>query len=143
MIKTESLSGGPAGKKSSPLAACWETDPDPRAVRFELADGEMAVYPYIHLVSIRFKQAEEAETVFIRFTSDEVKIKGHHLHKLLLALQRQTVDWIRSHPARHRTEEAGSGWVLLIEIHEAELLEEIEPTVPSSDSFEDQGDRVV
>ncbi len=74
---------------------CWERASDSiDAMRIQLTNGDAYVFPYIHLLYSHFTQSDDAHLLEIYYNNHTIKITGHNLHDLTIALQRNAIDWI-------------------------------------------------
>ena len=107
----------PRSEESSLVA--WEQNPQARALRVDLQSGEYYVFPYIHFGFARFEPAGDREALQVSFATHDIRVSGHNLREIGLALQKMAVDWIREAPARYAgLTETGSAFIERININE-------------------------
>lgn len=85
----------------SPQPVCWERDPNAQALRVELNDGSVFIFPYAHLSFAKLTRDAAAETLKLVFSTHEVNIAGRKLREVSIAVQKLSVDWIKEIPARY------------------------------------------
>ena len=107
----------PRSEESSLVS--WEQNPQARALRVDLQSGEYYVFPYIHFGFARFEHAGDRETLQVSFATHDIRVFGHNLREVGLALQKLAVDWIREAPARYAgLSETGSAFIERIDIND-------------------------
>ncbi|MGJ8677079.1 MAG: hypothetical protein ACSHX0_06155 [Akkermansiaceae bacterium] len=75
---------------------CWDRVEGTLALRVELATGEIHTFPYSrHSHSHLIRKAEE-QTLLIKFDPYTIKVTGKNLKDLSLAIQKQSLDWIKT-----------------------------------------------
>jgi hypothetical protein len=79
---------------------CWNREPQAQALRIELADGSSYVFPYARLAFLRFESGSDHDTLHVSLDTHEIQIVGENLRQLELALQKYSVDWVRTSPVR-------------------------------------------
>lgn len=112
----ESSSTGERTGARSP--SCWQREPQCLGLRVELQDGHAFVFPYIHLSHAELKSGDEGDELHIAFASHTVEAKGHHLAKILAALQKQAVEWMKPvpSPVGQFLNEEGGPWIDSLEV---------------------------
>lgn len=101
--------------------AAWEANPQAQAVRVDLQNGVFFVFPFSHFAFAHFDRDERRETLRISFTTHEVRVSGHCLRELGVALQKFAVEWIREVPARYAAlTDKGRAFIERIEVVEAD-----------------------
>jgi hypothetical protein len=82
---------------------CWQRESPSACLRIELLNGDIHLFPYTHLVTVRLtRTAENNETLQLTFSTHEVKIEGHNLRDLVLGIQDFAIKWLRSVPERYQ-----------------------------------------
>ena len=116
---------------STPLSddagfSVWESNPQAQALRIDLQNGAFFVFPYSHFAFAHFDRTENGEALRISFTTHEIRVSGHHLRELGIALQKLAVEWLREAPARYATlTEKGRAFIERIKV--AEISREDSP----------------
>jgi hypothetical protein len=111
----------PKGPVERPLT-CWGESPVCDAVAFEPADGRVFVFPKGHLACAEYSGPAPLETMRLTFSTHEVRLSGHGLRALVMALQAGTVSWVKCFsaalgPLRGRD----AGWIVGLEISRVDL----------------------
>ena len=118
MLKSNESSAVPE-RPESRGPSCWNREPQCLGLRVELQDGDAFVFPYIHLSFAELKPTGGGDELLIVFVSHRVLAKGRHLGKILVALQKQAVDWIKPVPASgHMAGEESGAWIVSLEVEE-------------------------
>lgn len=118
MLKSSEPSAVPE-RVESRSPSCWNREPQCLGLRVELLDGRAFVFPYIHLSFAELKPNDEGDELLIVFVSHRVLAEGRHLGKILVALQKQAVEWIRPIPASgHMGGEESGAWIASLEVEE-------------------------
>ncbi len=100
---------------------CWNKDYQAHALRVELADGNLYVFPYRHLAFVRFESGNDHATLHIVMDTHQIHMTGKHLREVALALQKFAVDWLRELPDRYVSQaDDGHAWVENITVKELE-----------------------
>lgn len=86
---------------------CWKENPNCAALRIEPDEGGIFLLPYKHLAFCHFEPAEEGDQLAIVFATHAVVLKGRRLGGLLPALQKETVEWVRTIPERYEAIQDG------------------------------------
>lgn len=110
---------------SSKNLDCWGRDIQAQALRVEVGDGPCFIFPYTHFMFASLEPNEDQEILLISFTTHDVRVRGRGLRTLLNALQKTSVDWIKSLPNRYEKLAAGDA-VFVARIDVQELRDESE-----------------
>ena len=122
MIKTRQSETRPPenpddGKKAF---VCWNKDTQAQSLRVEMSGGGFFLFPYSHLTFAKMERMESREILTVSFTSHDLHIAGKNLRELGMALQKQSVDWIKEVSARYATLADGDAvFIEAIEVKEA------------------------
>lgn len=121
MIKTdESIA------HESSVSACWKEAPNCLALRVESEEGGIFLLPYRHLAFCHTLTSEGGDQLSIVFATHAVILKGRRLRALLSALQKETVQWIRTIPARYEALQGPEGAAIFSIKVETEIREDRE-----------------
>lgn len=93
----------------SALSACWKENPNCLALRVEPEEGGIFLLPYRHLAFSHFLPGEDDDQLSIVFATHAVILKGRRLHALLPALQKETVQWVRTIADRYEAIQGPEG----------------------------------
>jgi hypothetical protein len=114
-MKTETRK---SDSRTSP--ACWQREAPCPCLRIETIDAGLHFFPYQTLANATLATSETTETLHLAFASHDVRIAGHNLRSLFLALQDFAVKWIRPMPERYRAfESIDQGVVIEVRVEEA------------------------
>jgi hypothetical protein len=111
---------------NSKTLECWSRDPQAQALRVEIGGGSWFIFPYSHFAFASLERTEDRELLRISFTTHNVRIRGRGLMALLNAMQKMSIDWIKSLPNRYEKLAAADA-VFIGNIDVQELREEITP----------------
>jgi hypothetical protein len=107
--------------QNRPSRPCWNKDYQAQALRVELADGNLYVFPYRRLAFARFESGNDYDTLLVVLDTHQIRITGKHLREVALALQKSAVDWVRELPGRYGSQaEADHAWIASISVQEAQ-----------------------
>lgn len=104
-------------------SACWSKEPQVPALRVEQGDDAFFLFPYIHLEFARMEIHKEQNILILSFSSHEVRIVGSHLKEIGIAIQRQSVEWIKATSPRY----------VALARKDAAIIEKIEVTEKSDE----------
>jgi hypothetical protein len=100
---------------------CWNKDYQAHALRVELADGNLYVFPYRHLAFVRFESGNDHDTLSVVLDTHQIQITGKHLREVALALQKSAADWVRELPGRYGSQaDDGHAWITSITVSEVQ-----------------------
>jgi hypothetical protein len=68
----------PAHDQNRPHHPCWDEDYQVQALRVELADGNLYVFPYRRLAFARFESGNDHDTLHIVLDTLQIHITGKH-----------------------------------------------------------------
>jgi hypothetical protein len=88
-------------RSTPPAPTGWHREASCPCLRIEPSGGEAQIFPYNHLVTATLVHADGADTLRLKFSSDDVEIIGHNLRDLLVAIQEFSVKWLRPVPERY------------------------------------------
>ncbi len=109
----------PGHDQNRPSRPCWNKDYQAQALRVELADGNLYVFPYRRLAFVRFESGNDHETLHVVLDTHEIHITGKQLREMALALQKSAVDWVRELPSRYGSQaDDDHSWVTSINVSE-------------------------
>ena len=91
----------PGYDQNRPSRPCWNKDYQAQALRVELPDGNLYVFPYRRLAFVRFESGNDYDTLLVVLDTYQIRITGKHLREVALALQKSAVDWVRELPRRY------------------------------------------
>lgn len=101
--------------------ACWNEDPQAQALRVEMESGNFFIFPFSHLLFAELTKPKGGDSLKLVFSTHEVSISGRHLREIGIAIQKQSVDWIKELPARYGSlSENQSAFIEQIEVTEIE-----------------------
>lgn len=104
--------------KPSDREPCWTREVS-TGVRFDLADGDCLMLPYSHLSSAYLRSGSSTQVLELEFTTYRVRLSGHHLRSILIAIQKYAVESARALSNTERMSRAdGLSWITSIEIDE-------------------------
>lgn len=99
---------------------CWQREPNSPCLRIELANGDLHIFPYSHLITASLAHSEnDTETLRISFSTHEVEITGHALRDLVLGIQDFAIKWLRTLPERYQVAPVREGMITSIQIHDS------------------------
>lgn len=101
--------------------ACWNETGQTQSLRVELNNGELFIFPYIHWMFAKLERIADQELLTVSFSTHDIRLTGHCLRELGIALQKSAVDWVRELPPRYAnliTKDAA--WIEHIEIVECQ-----------------------
>jgi hypothetical protein len=105
--------------QNRPSRPCWNRDYQARALRVELADGNLYVFPYRRLAFVRFESGNDHETLHVVLDTHQIHITGKQLREMALALQKSAVDWVRELPGRYGSQaDDDHVWITSIAVSE-------------------------
>jgi hypothetical protein len=109
------------GDQSSNLS-CWKKDERAQCLRVECGLGEQFLFPYGYFHEARFVASDDEETIELLFSSGSrsVRIKGHNLEDVWLALQNLSVAWIRPLPRRFAPLAKGQTSIKSVSVEDAQ-----------------------
>jgi hypothetical protein len=111
----------PGQDQNRPSRPCWNKDYQAQALRVDLADGSLYVFPYRRLSFVRFESGNDHDTLRVVLDTHEIHITGKHLREVALALQKSAVDWVRELPGRYGSQsDDDHAWITSIAVHEAQ-----------------------
>ena len=98
---TNSSRQSDTGDQSSDMS-CWKKDERTHCLRVECSSDKQFLFPYGYFQEANFVASADEETIELLFSSGSraVRIKGHDLADLWLALQNLSVAWIKPLPQR-------------------------------------------
>jgi hypothetical protein len=101
MIKSDSQTAQ-ANKQDSTNQECWHNEANMPAIRFEMTVDRAVILPYQHLLSVNFEKNSEGDLIELNFTTHIAAVRGKGLFPLLIGIQKQNTDWVRTIPDRYR-----------------------------------------
>ena len=111
----------PGHDQNCPNHSCWNKDYQVQALRVELADGNVYVFPYRRFAFARFESGIGRDTLQVVLDTHEIQITGKHLRGIAVAFQKFAVDWLRELPDRYVSQvDDGQAWVTGITVTEAQ-----------------------
>ncbi|MGJ8660944.1 MAG: hypothetical protein ACSHXL_02810 [Bacteroidota bacterium] len=109
-------------KKQQDHPRCWDRAEGTLALRVELPTGEIHTFPYTRHSHSHLSRTNTEQTLLLKFDPHTIKITGKILKDLILAIQKQSLDWIKpSEP----TEQKSSKEVFILSIEIMEETQEI------------------
>ena len=84
------VNANPVRSDDSSLVA-WESNPQAQALRVDLQNGVLFVFPYSQFAFAHFERKEDSDTLRISFTTHDVRVSGRNLRELGIALQKLAV----------------------------------------------------
>jgi len=109
----------PGDDQSRPIHPCWNRDYQAQALRVELADGNLYVFPYRRLAFVRFESGNDHDELHVVLDTHQIHITGKHLREVALALQKSAVDWVRELPGRYGSQsDDDHAWITSIAVSE-------------------------
>ena len=103
--------------QNRPSRPCWNKDYQAQALRVELADGNLYVFPYRRLAFARFESGNDYDTLLVVLDTHQIRITGKHLREVALALQKSAVDWARELPGRYGSQsDDDRAWITSITV---------------------------
>ena len=110
----------PGYDQNRPSHPCWNKDYQAQALRVELADGNLYVFPYRRVAFVRFESGNGHDALHVVLDTHEIQITGKHLREVAVAFQKFAVDWLRELPGRYVSQaDDGHAWVTVITVNEA------------------------
>ena len=94
----------PGYDQNRPSHPSWNKDHQAQALRVELADGSLYVFPYRRLAFVRFESGNDHDELHVVLDTHQIHITGKHLREVALALQKSAVDWVRELPGRYSSQ---------------------------------------
>ena len=70
-------------------------------LRLEMNPESFYLFSYHQLEFAKFDSDKDRDTLMLTFLSHQVRIAGHHLRELAVAIQKRTVESIIQMPGRH------------------------------------------
>jgi len=70
-------------------------------LRLEMNPESFYLFSYHHLEFAKFDSDKDRDTLTLSFLGHQVRIAGHHLRELAVAIQKRTVESIIQMPGRH------------------------------------------
>jgi hypothetical protein len=111
----------PGYDQNRPSHPCWNKDYQAQALRVELADGNLYVFPYRRLAFVRFESGNDHDTLYVVLDTHQIHITGKQLREVALAFHKLAVDWVRELPDRYVLQaDDGHAWVTGITVNEAQ-----------------------
>ena len=109
----------PGYDQNRPSHPCWNKDYQAQALRVELADGNLYVFPYRRLAFVRFESGNDHDELHVVLDTHQIHITGKHLREVALALQKSAVDWARELPGRYGSQaDDDHAWITSITVSE-------------------------
>ena len=109
----------PGQDQNRPNHPCWNKDYQVQALRVELADGNLYVFPYRRFAFARFESGQYHDTLHVLLDTHKIQITGKHLREVAVAFQKFAVDWVRELPARYDAQaDDGHAWITDIAVNE-------------------------
>jgi hypothetical protein len=110
----------PGQDQNRPNHPCWNKDYQVQALRVELADGNLYVFPYRRFAFARFESGQEYDTLHVALDTHEIQITGKHLREVAVAFQKFAVDWLRELPTRYVSQaDDGHAWITGVTVTKA------------------------
>jgi hypothetical protein len=78
----------PGHDQNRPYYPCWNKYYQAQALRVELADGNLYVFPYRRLAFVRFESGNDHDTLHVVMDTHHIHMTGKHLREVALALQK-------------------------------------------------------
>jgi hypothetical protein len=111
----------PGHDQNRPSRPCWNKDYQAQALRVELADGNLYVFPYRRLAFVRFESRDNYDTLHVVLDTHQIHITGKHLREVAFALQKSAVDWVRELPSRYGSQsDDDHAWITSITVSEVQ-----------------------
>jgi len=111
----------PGHDQHRPSHPCWNRDYQAQALRVELADGNLYVFPYRRLAFARFESRDNHDTLHVVLDTHQIHITGKHLLEVALALQKSAMDWVRELPNRYGSQaDDDHAWITSITVSEVQ-----------------------
>ncbi len=111
----------PGHDQNRPSRPCWNKDYQAQALRVELADGNLYVFPYRRLAFVRFESGNDHDELHVVLDTHQIHITGKHLREVALALQKSAVEWVRELPSRYGSQaDDDHAWITSITVSEVQ-----------------------
>ena len=124
----------PGHDQNRPSRPCWNKDYQAQALRVELADGNLYVFPYRRLAFVRFESRDNHDTLYVVLDTHRIHITGKHLREVAFALQKSAVDWVRELPSRYGSQaDDDHVWITTIAVSERQGTNDSSGTEVSSE----------
>jgi hypothetical protein len=109
----------PGYDQNRPSHPCWNKDYQAQALRVELANGNLYVFPYRRLAFVRFESGNDHDTLHVILDTHQIHITGKCLREVAVALQKSAVDWVRELPGRYGPQaDNDHAWITSITVSE-------------------------
>lgn len=136
MEKSINSSRQPDTADQSSDVSCWKKDERAQCLRVECSSDKQFLFSYGYFQEANLVTSADEETIELLFSSGSrsVRIKGHGLEDVWLALQNLSVAWIKPLPPRFASLAKGKACIKSVSVETVQNGPSVNGTVAERDS---------